>query len=78
MKRKVAILGLCALAVLVAVVVFSGNKGRTGGAPTAQSLVVTQDGKLTCLPRQDLWRLIADAPEPGTSATSTTTNPKNP
>jgi len=78
MKRRVTIVGLCALAALLAVVVFSGKKGRTGGVPPAQSFVLTQDGRLTFLPRQDPWKLVADAPKPGTNAASTATNPKRP
>ena len=76
MKRKLTILGLCALVALVAMLVFSRGDARKQSAPTTHSLVVTQGGKLTF--QRDpagyaTMTVIANQPKPDTNAPAATT-----
>ena len=80
MKRKLTILGACALVALGTLLVFSNKQGRGRTAGTTHSLVVTQDGKLAVQLQPNergkvtlLWNL----PKPDTNTSSSATNPGN-
>lgn len=77
MKRKLTILGVCALVALGTILAFSNKQGR-GTAGTTQSLIVTQDGKLA-VQSQPNWRMtvVMDRPKTNTNASSSATKPGN-
>jgi hypothetical protein len=80
MKRKLTILGVCALVALGTILAFSNKKGRGRTAGTTQSLIITQDGKLT-VQSQPNWSakmtVVMDRSKPDTNTSSSATNPGN-
>ena len=77
MKRRLTILGVCALVVLVAVIFFSSGNGGKQDAGTTRSLLITQDGKLTLVAQPDGYAkptIIMNNPKPATNAASPATN----
>ena len=80
MKRNLTILGVCALVALGTILAFSNKKGRGGTAGTAQSLIITQDGKLALQlqPNEHArMTLVVDRSKPGTNTSSSAPNPGN-
>jgi len=78
MKRKLTILGVCALVALGTILAFSNRKGRGRTAGTTQSLIITQDGNLV-VQSQPNWRMtvVMDRSKPDTNASSSATKPGN-
>jgi len=77
MKRKIAILGLFIFVVTLFVVSSRNGSRRVTG--TSQSLVVTQDGRVTILPQPDQYAtmvVVVDKSKTSTNASSSTTNVK--
>jgi hypothetical protein len=74
MKRKLTILGVCALVALGTILAFSNKKGRGRTAGTTQSLVITQDGKLV-VQSQPNWRMtvVMDRSKTNTNDSSSAT-----
>jgi hypothetical protein len=77
MKRKLTILGVCALVALGTILAFLNKKGR-GTAGATQSLIITQDGKLA-VQSQPNWRVtvVMDRSKTNTNASSSATNSGN-
>jgi hypothetical protein len=78
MKRKLTILGVCALVALGTILAFSNKKGRGRTAGTTYIPVITQDGKLA-VQSQPNWRvtLVMDRSKTNTNASSSATNSGN-
>ncbi len=77
MKRKIAILGLFIFVVTLFVVSSRNGSRRVTG--TSQSLVVTQDGKVTILPQPDQYPtmvLVVERSKNSTNTPSSITNLK--
>jgi len=77
MKRKLAVLGLFIFVVTLFVVSIRNASRRVTG--TSQSLVVTQDGRVTILPQPDQYAtmvVVVDKSKTSTNASSSTTNVK--
>ena len=77
MKRKIAILGLFIFVVTLFVVSSRNGSRRVTG--TSQSLVVTQDGKVTILPQPDQYAtmvLVVERSKNSTNTPSSITNLK--
>jgi len=77
MKRKLVILGLFLFVVTIFVISSRNSSKRATG--TSQSLVVTQDGKVTLLPQPNQYStfvVVVDKSKDSTNAPSSTTNSK--
>ena len=77
MKRKLAVLGLFIFVVTLFVVSSRNGSRRVTG--TSQSLVVTQDGRVTILPQPDQYAtmvVVVDKSRASTNTPSSTTNVK--
>jgi len=77
MKRKLVILGLFLF--VVTIFVISSRNGSKRATGTSQSLVVTQDGKVTLLPQPNQYStfvVVVDKSKDSTNAPSSTTNLK--
>lgn len=80
MKRKLTILGVCALVALGTILAFSNKQGRGRTAGTTQSLIITQDGKLALQlqPNEHAkMTLVVDRSKPDTNTSSSAPNPGN-
>ena len=77
MKRKLMIVGVCALVVLISVIYFSDGSGGKRNAETAPTLVTTQDGKVTLVAQPNNngnFAIVADFPKSATNAAGQATN----
>jgi hypothetical protein len=78
MKRKLTILGVCALVALGTILAFSNKQGRRRTAGTTYIPIITQDGKLTFQPQPN-WRMtvVMDRSKTDTNTSSSATEPGN-
>jgi hypothetical protein len=80
MRRKLTILGVCALVALGTILAFSNKKGRGRTAGTTHSLVVTQDGKLAVQLQPNeraKMTVVVNWSTPPTNTASSATKPGN-
>ena len=78
MKRKLTILGVCALVALGTILTFSNKRGRGRTGEATYIPVITQDGKLA-VQSQPNWKMtvVMDRPKTNTNTSSSATKAGN-
>ena len=71
MRRKLAVVVVCIAAVVIVILLFSNGNGGGRNSSPGQTLVITQDGKVTLVPQhRDGWSVTVSQSNVVTNATA--------